>query len=420
MKRKQIGPIALSGLMIGPILGSGIIILPPAVYEAAGEYAIAAWLIILGLSYLFARLFGQLTMQFPGDSGISLVVERAFGRSIKNLSALYFILAVCFGPVAVLGTAGSYLQLLLGQELIRPEWLTLALLLFTYAVLTREIAAVGKIAFIMSSLAVIILLIGSAATLLQAKPDLHLDTPFQAKAFGYSLLLLFWALIGWEVIGSYSSDIRDMKRTIPRAILLSFSVIAAVSIAVALAFQWSPHSDAQSYSLAVILQAAFGRLAVPFISGITIILCICTVLLVIGAVARLISDQAQSGALPVWLAARNQEHVPVRAFLLMFLLHTAVFVLLYLQVVAIHQLVAIANAFFLCNALLGTLASISVLPSRPMKAAGILLSLCFFAILLFSSYWMLMIVFALAGGFAYLQYKEHMRQACRHTDPPFN
>ena len=42
--------------------------------------------------------------------------------------------------------------------------------------------------------------------------------------FGYGLLLLFWTVVGWEIIGNYSAEIRDPGRTIPRSVALSVAV----------------------------------------------------------------------------------------------------------------------------------------------------------------------------------------------------
>ncbi|UOY93358.1 amino acid permease [Ectobacillus sp. JY-23] len=372
---KKMGALLLSGLMIGPILGSGIIILPPAVYAIAGDYAIFAWVIMLALSMLFAHLFGKLSVMIPGDSGVALAVERAFGTHIKNLAAIFFALAVCFGPVAVMATAGHYFELLTN---FNELWLTGICLLFVYLLLTQNVTAVGKLAFAMSSFIVITLFAGSAYTLLYTDGTLSLGS-ITVIEFGQSLLLLFWALIGWEVVGNYSLEVRDPERTLPRAILISFTVIASVSLIVAMAFQWGNHT------MSGLLTGLFGSLATPLISTITIILCISTVLLVIGAVSRLIADQAKQGVLPKWLSHKNKKQVPARALTFMFIIHVCMFVLYAANIISISHLVAISNAFFLCNALLGVLACMRIFSSSFLKTGAAILVICFFSILLFSS-----------------------------------
>nr|WP_155891165.1 amino acid permease [Ectobacillus panaciterrae] len=411
MQNGKIGFILLSGLMIGPILGSGIIILPPAVYETAGNYAIFAWMLMLGLSMLFAYLFGKLSIMIPGDSGVPLAVERAFGTHIKNLSAIFFVLAVCFGPVAVVGTAGHYMQLLTSQTFVQEKWLTFGLLCIVYIILTRNITAVGKFAFVMSSFIVVTLLVGSLHTLFTADGNISLTEPITVYDFGHSLLLLFWALIGWEIIGSYSLEVKSPERTIPKAIALSFTIIAGVSLAVALAFQWTAgKAGMKDQSLASLLESLFGSWATPLISTITIALCISTVLLVIGAVTRLIYDQAKSSVLPKWLSFKNRNNVPSRALLLMFSIHSGIFALYYINIVSIQQLVAIANAFFLCNALLGVLACMRLFASPFLKAGAAVLSVCFLCILLFSSPFILLGIAVVSVYFLWLQRVENKQE----------
>jgi len=409
LKNKKIGFLLLSGLMIGPILGSGIIILPPAVYETAGNYAIFAWIFMLGLSMLFAYLFGKLSLMIPGDSGVPLAVERAFGTSIKNLSAAFFLLAVCFGPIAVLGTAAHYLQLLTSQTFVEEKWLTLVLLFVIYFILTRNITSVGKIAFFMSSFIVVTLLVSSLHTLFTVDGNINFSKSITINDFGHSLLLLFWALIGWEVIGSYTLEVKNPERTIPKAVTLSFSVIAIVSLTVALAFQWvhSGNNGHTDQSLAPLLKSLFGFWATPLISIITIALCISTIILVLGAVTRLIYDQAKNGPLPSWLAFKNKNNVPSRALLLMFFIHLSVFSLYLLNIVNIQQLVAIANAFFLCNALLGVLACMRLFDSWFLKIGAAVLSICFLCILLFSSPIILVGIALVSVYFVWLQKTEN-------------
>ncbi|PFH89050.1 amino acid permease [Bacillus sp. AFS088145] len=408
MRNRKIGFLLLSGLMIGPILGSGIIILPPAVYETAGNYAIFAWILMLGLSLIFALMFGKLSLLIPGDSGVPLAVERAFGTQIKNLSAIFFLLAVCFGPIAVTGTAGHYLQLLTNQSFFNEKWLALGILCFVYIILTRSIADVGKFAFFMSSFIVVTLIVGSIHTLFTVDGSFTLSNPITVSDFGESLLLLFWALIGWEVIGSYSLEVKNPERTIPRAVVLSFSIIAIVSLTVAFAFQWihSQNGNMMDQSLAPLLQSLFGSWSTPIISSITIALCISTVLLVIGAVSRLIADQAKNGFLPSWLSFKNKNNVSTRSLFSLFCIHIIVFILYFNDFLSIQTLVAIANAFFLCNALLGVLACLRLFDSIFFKIGSFILAICFLGILLFSSPVILILIILVSVYFILLQKRD--------------
>ncbi len=76
MKQHKMGAITLSGLLIGPILGSGILILPTIVFNIAKDWAILAWVSIIAVSFIVAFIFGFISIQFPGDGGITNAIER--------------------------------------------------------------------------------------------------------------------------------------------------------------------------------------------------------------------------------------------------------------------------------------------------------------------------------------------------------
>jgi amino acid efflux transporter len=80
-------------------------------------------------------------------------------------------------------------------------------------------------------------------------------------------------------------------------------------------------------------------------------------------------------------------------------------------VITIHQLVAIANVFFLCNALLGIMASFQIFASRKMKAICVVLFVCFITILLFSSIWILAAIVVITCTFIYFQYRDNKQKA---------
>lgn len=410
MSSNKIGPLLLSGLIIGPILGSGIIILPPKVYQVSGDDAIIAWLFILLLSLLYAILFGKLSMNYPGDSGMAVAVEKALGKHMKNLSAVFFILAICFGPIAVLTTAGEYFQSLFQQHLFNPKLFTLLAILISYIIVTRKISLIGQIAFSISTAIVVILLSGSLSMLFFHSTHYTIQTPFHLHAFGYSILLLFWALVGWETIGNYTMEVTDLRKTIPRAIMISFTLIALVSIAVALAYQWGDFHNRTEVgtvvSMSLLLQPLFGAWATKVMSLVTVALCITTAVLIVGAVTRLINDQAKAHVLPKFLIYRNENNVPMSAIISMFIIHLVVFVLTYINVLSLENILAIANAFFIGNALMGIIASFRIFKEWWIKGISVILAVCFLLILLFSSPWMIAIILMISSYYIGQQIRE--------------
>jgi APA family basic amino acid/polyamine antiporter len=359
MRPRKLGPVLLTGFIIGPILGSGIIILPPLAYELLGNWALPAWAGITLVGALFAAVFGSLSIIFPGDSGVSQCVASAFGPRAKTMTSLFLMGAVCVGPVAVALTAARYLGL--GAHV--PDGLVAAgLVVVIWLLLLRRISSLGSAAFILSSGAALLLLVGGIGCLLSVPAVPMPSEPLEPARFGYGLLLLFWTVVGWEIIGNYSAEIRDPIRTIPRSVALSVTVIAAVTLIVAAAMQ-----SVGGRSMTDILEPVFGAGSVVLLSVLSVALCLVTELAFTGAVSRLVAALAVEGVLPAVLGRRNGGGAPAAAATTLSAIHLGVLALNLAGVLSVEKLVAVANAFFLANAIMALLAGARILPSRLMR-----------------------------------------------------
>ncbi|MGG3654095.1 amino acid permease [Bacillus pseudomycoides] len=405
MRKKKLGPVLLSSLIIGPILGSGIILLPPLIYKTTGDYAIIAWLLIMGIGFLFASLFGKLSILFPSESGVAHAVDQAFGPSMKQLTSIFFIIAGCLGPTAVLMTASQYIAALFSNFKVPLEGIGFLLMCLCVLILLLDISSIGKISFVFSTAATVLLLSGGIRSIPHFRSEQLVQTSFSFGDFGYSILLLFWALVGWEIIGNYSMDVKNRKKTIPQAITISTLTVTVVCLVVAGATQWIviPSSHQEDLRITAILATLFGEFAVPLIAFITTVLCMSTYLLVVGGVSRLIASEAKYIKKLYTLSYRTKSNVSIYSLLFLIGVHTIVFICLYNDFITVEQIVAIANAFFICNAICGIFAAYKLLPGLFNKILSLSLIVCFLIILSFSSIWILISIGILVGFYG-LQY----------------
>ncbi|PEP62942.1 MULTISPECIES: APC family permease [Bacillus] len=405
MRKKKLGPVLLSGLIIGPILGSGIILLPPLIYKTTGDYAIIAWLLIMGIGFLFASLFGKLSILFPSESGVAHAVDQAFGPSMKQLTSIFFIIAGCLGPTAVLMTASQYIAALFSNFKVPLEGIGFLLMCLCVLILLLDISSIGKISFVFSTAATVLLLSGGIRSIPHFRSEQLVQTSFSFGDFGYSILLLFWALVGWEIIGNYSMDVKNRKKTIPQAITISTLTVTVVCLVVAGATQWIviPSSHQEDLRITAILATLFGEFAVPLIAFITTVLCMSTYLLVVGGVSRLIASEAKYIKKLYTLSYRTKSNVSIYSLLFLIGVHTIVFICLHNDFITVEQIVAIANAFFICNAICGIFAAYKLLPGLFNKILSLSLIVCFLIILSFSSIWILISIGILVGFYG-LQY----------------
>lgn len=413
-KSRKIGPLLLSGLMIGPILGSGIIILPPLVYSVAGDWALIAWGLMIVTGFFFALVFGKLSMLHPGDAGVATVIEHAFGRRVKYLSCFYLFGAVLFGPVAVMLTAAHYL---LPNSAVSHALVAVPLLLLCNGILLRPLNNIGIIALILSSISALTLFCGGVITLLFQRKEVVMLQDYSGGHFGYALLLLFWTIVGWEVVGSYSGEVKDPQKNIMRAVVFSAIVIGLVSLVVSGAVQMAApmlYADKPLHVTAIITPL-FGSGSENLMSILVLALCSVTYLLFVGSVARLVSSLAVAGVIPTVLSRKNLNGAPVYAVVLLTSVHLIVLLACHMGVMDVESLVALADGFFIANAFIGLVAAVKMLKDTVLRVVSAILCILFFIIFINSSSIMICVVLLLAGMFLFLPKHSKQRLTAKYN-----
>lgn len=379
--KKKLNVLTVSGLMTGPILGSGIIFLPSLAYDMLGEHAILAWLIIMALNILFAYVFAKMTIIASDNRGISTIIGDMFGSRFGILAANYLTVAVFFGPVAVSLTAAEFIQPAISSVYHVSSWVTAGgVLLICAMIVISDVSFMGRFMLVLSSITACLLLAGSGATLFRL-PAISIPHSLPAPGIlGRSLLLLFWAIVGWEILGNYVEDVENPKRTIMRAMQISLSAIIMVYLLTAFAFQNSP-----SHSMPDLLIPVAGRFSGVVFSGLAAGLCICTVSTFTGAVVRQTTARFKNIGLPElfhqkWLTA--------------LMLLAVNYMVLFLHVsgkLSFQNIVGIANTMFIGNAVLGLASGFKLIPHIMIRIGiGILLFLLLLIFLFSSGYAMVL------------------------------
>lgn len=126
--------------------------------------------------------------------------------------------------------------------------------------------------------------------------------------------------------------------------------------------------------------------------------------------SRLSCAQAEQGIFPRLLAKRTRNGVPLTAMGALFSIHLLTFSSVLFGLASLQQLVAIADGFFLCNALFGIFAAFRLIKVGWVRIIAILLAVCFAGMLLFSNIWVLSLILLMIGwtGMSYMQKRKEM------------
>jgi len=378
---KKIGWIVLSGLITGPIMGSSIILMPPLIISTAGDWALPAWAIMIGISFLFAFIFSFMTLISPGEAGVANAIEKAFGSDIKFLASIYLIGAVLFGAPPVIFLIEKYLNFFGINQLL----FYLGLLLLNLTILLRQLTSIGKLSLIFSTITAITLFSGSIITLSGYSEPMSTPQNFDLQSFGYALLLLFWIVVGWETMGSFSGEVKDPKRDIKKAAIFSAILIAIVELSVAASVQLA---DLNAIGMAVrdtetIIRPLFGKNSIYMLGFLTFGLCTASYISFVGSTSRLTSSLASIGKLPSVLSVKNKNGAPRNALLMFTIFHTMVLSGIYYKITDMETILAVADIFFIGNASIGILASAKLLKQRYLKVISSLMAVMFCSLLFF-------------------------------------
>jgi len=396
LNNKKLNTFTLSGLIIGPILGSGVILLPPLIYNMVGNYSLFVWLTILVLGFAFALIFGKLAILFPGEAGVSLATREAMGKKYQQLTAFYLILAVFFGPVAVLLIAGDFIQSYFpNTDLV---FLAFGIYVITYALLLVKIDFLGKIMLVVSSTVAIIFLVSSIYVLVQTETFSFVLPQIDVEKIGYSFLLIFWSIVGWEVIGNYSSEVKDSE-TLKKAVVfsaVSVSIIYAL-ISLAVCFGEFPLKDVEPFKLVWLLEPIFGVYANIILVTMSLILCIGTLILFVGGVARLIFalSEKKSNFITKKTSINFKNGTPIGALNALSFIYMITLYLVYIEFLSLDNLVAFADGFFIANAIIGLVTAIMLFEKSFLRYSAFVLAFLFTCILLFSNIYILITIVVL-------------------------
>jgi amino acid transporter len=237
------GLLAATATNIISMVGVGpFLTIPFMIAAMSGPHIIYAWTVGAFLSLCDGLVYAQLGAALPGSGGSYLYLREAYKPfGLGRLMAFVFIFqTILVAPLSVAGGAVGFSDYLgffwTSMTPLQHDLLAAGVCVVMTALLYRDIQSVSRLTVVM--LAVVLVTVGWVIVSGVFTSSLAQAFDFPAEAFrldgklltglGAASVLAMYSYGGYNQVSNIGEEIRDPARTIPRSIVLSIFVVAAL------------------------------------------------------------------------------------------------------------------------------------------------------------------------------------------------
>ena len=311
--KRKIGTWGLSANLINIMIGAGIFVLPAIVAAGLGSASVLAYLFCGLLIALVMLCFAEIGSKITQTGGAYAYIERTFGKYLGFIAAILFLVATISADAAVANTIVDILGTLNPIFEVRIIKIFFFLVLFSglgYINIIGVKEGIRLVKFItiakIAPLLVLICLSWSNVEIVNLAWD---NTP-TVMDVGEISLILFFAFQGAESGLSVSGEVRYPNRTIPRAILISITVVLLLYILIQTAAQGilgDTLSDFKENPLGEVASKIFGPIGFTLITIGAVVSMFGNLSSEILSMPRLLFRAAKDNVIPIKLASRVHE-----------------------------------------------------------------------------------------------------------------
>jgi len=238
--KKKYGFVTATAMVVGIVIGSGVFKSAGGVLDAAGGSlftAIVAWLVGGAIMVVSAYAFSLIAVRVEKNSGIVDYVEEAAGEKAGYLMAWFMNFVyypTLIGILAWLG--GSISATLFGFTAASATWYLAALYLvgtYVLSILSPKLAGQWQVSATVIKLVPVALIavVGLISGLFNGTTVdnfTNAATNASAGSLAKAVAVTVFAYEGWIIATSINSELRDAKKTLPRALVFgTLAVVAA-------------------------------------------------------------------------------------------------------------------------------------------------------------------------------------------------
>ena len=232
---KSIGLFQGIALYIAAILGSGVLFLSGVTASIAGPASILSWLIVIFICFPLAYSFACLARKYPDAGGAATFVRNSFGYHLGNIVGWFYFITAAVGQTIVSLTGAYYVSQAFGFSNFKTA--IIAIFILTIAGISNYygVNVSGKVAFILSSLLLVLLLVTVCVSL--PKIEWANFTPFAPNGWvsvGNATTVIFWSFFGWEAICNLANHFKRPDKDIVKGTVISAVIIGLLFLALSL------------------------------------------------------------------------------------------------------------------------------------------------------------------------------------------
>ncbi len=234
---KALGLATLTALVVGNMVGSGVFMLPASLAPFGGA-SLIGWVVTAGGSMTIGLVLARLARRVPAAGGPYAYTREAFGDFTAFLVGWGYWISSWTAVAAIAVAMVGYLAKLvpaISTQGTGPAATALAAIVLLTAVNAIGIGSAGVVQLVTTVLKLLPLLAIAVFGLLRFQPE-NLQPfnptgePLHVAAHG-TLALTLWAFLGLEAGTVPAGEVRDPRRTIPRATLLGIAIATVLYIA---------------------------------------------------------------------------------------------------------------------------------------------------------------------------------------------
>ena len=224
--------------ILGDVLGAGVYALAGAIADRAGGAIWAPLALALFFALLTATSYAELVSKYPRAGGAAVFARRAFGSPLLAFLVGFAMLAAGITSAAglALAFAGEYLRVFIDwpSAVLAPLFLVLMAMLNARGIKESLSANLVMTLIELSGLVLVIIAVAVLSGQGQAEPARLLDFGDQGPATAIlgGALLAFYSYVGFETSANLAEEIKDVRRTYPRALFAALLVAGLVYLAV--------------------------------------------------------------------------------------------------------------------------------------------------------------------------------------------